>query len=216
MERDIPLLSLQGSVIEDNLTGKLLYKTTLPKEQVEWLSYECTKRGLYYQVYTPYNIFSSVRNEYSDFYTGITGVDMEFVGDLHKFIVNSSDDFVKLFIIAPREKNAAIASELKSLAPEGMDIYTTGPFYFECINSAAGKGNGLKAVAGLLGVDMSETMAFGDEMNDKSALEAAGLGVAVANAREELKAVADLITSSNDLDGVAEVIEKYCLSTEGV
>ena len=58
------------------------------------------------------------------------------------------------------------------------------------------------------GIDPSEVVAFGDSINDIEMLKVAGLGIAVENAREELKAVADFVTLSNDDDGVAMVIEK--------
>lgn len=209
--RDIPLLGLQGSVIEDNLTGKVLETTTLEKENVLWFAGECERLGLYYHVYTPTEIYSSVPNEYSDYYTNMTGVGMNFVGNVKDFIEESELSFVKLFAVAEKGMNVTLARELKTTAPSGVELFTSGPFFFECISSSAGKGSGLKKAAKLLNVDVSETIAFGDEMNDKSAIEAAGLGVAMGNAREELKACADIVAPTNDEDGVAEIIEKYCL-----
>ena len=55
-------------------------------------------------------------------------------------------------------------------------------------------------------------MAFGDNYNDMEMLKEVGLGIAVANAREEVKAVADEITHASIDDGVAYMIDKYCLS----
>ncbi len=210
-KRDIPLLGLQGSVIEDSLTGKVLETTTLGKEKTLWFAGVCERLGLYYHVYTPTEIYSSSPNEYSDFYTNMTGVGMKFVGSVKEFIEKSDSDFVKLFAVAEKGMNVTLARELKKQAPSGVELFTSGPFFFECISSLAGKGNGLRKAAALLGVDISETVAFGDEMNDKSALEAAGLGVAMGNARDELKAVADIVAPTNDEDGVAQIIEKYCL-----
>ena len=52
-KRNIPILGLQGSVIEDNLTKRVLETTTLEKENVLWFAGECERLGLYYHVYTP-------------------------------------------------------------------------------------------------------------------------------------------------------------------
>ena len=52
----------------------------------------------------------------------------------------------------------------------------------------------------------------GDGFNDRSMIEFAGLGVAMENAQEEVKAAADYITASNDKDGIVEVVEKFILS----
>ena len=64
-----------------------------------------------------------------------------------------------------------------------------------------------------LGIPIAETIAVGDQTNDLEMIRAAGLGVAMGNATEEVKAAADLITADCDHDGVAEIIEKYLLGT---
>ncbi|MBQ9720653.1 MAG: HAD family hydrolase [Oscillospiraceae bacterium] len=72
----------------------------------------------------------------------------------------------------------------------------------------AGKGNGLLALCGALGVDPAEAVAFGDGSNDISLLQAAGRGVAMANASEEVKAAADAMCESNVDFGVAKEIAR--------
>ena len=62
-----------------------------------------------------------------------------------------------------------------------------------------------------MGYKREEIMAFGDGQNDKSMIEYAGLGVAMGNALEEVKEVADLITLTNEEDGVSHMVEKYLL-----
>ena len=69
----------------------------------------------------------------------------------------------------------------------------------------------LLALAEKFGVMPSETMSFGDSGNDISMIEAAGVGVVMDNARDEIKAHADLIAPSNQDEGVAQIIEKYVL-----
>ena len=76
----------------------------------------------------------------------------------------------------------------------------------------ANKGEALAALARHLGLPEDATMSFGDGLNDISMLKSAGIGIAMANAMEECKAVADWVTSSNDEDGVAAGIEKFCFS----
>ena len=58
---------------------------------------------------------------------------------------------------------------------------------------------------------MSELLAFGDSLNDVSMLEAAGTGVAMANAREDVKAMGFPLCGSNEEDGVARYIEQHIL-----
>ncbi len=75
----------------------------------------------------------------------------------------------------------------------------------------ADKGKALVAMARHLGLDMAETMAFGDGGNDISLLRQAGVGVAMGNARDELKRVADFVTRSVDEDGVEYALRKFVL-----
>lgn len=71
------------------------------------------------------------------------------------------------------------------------------------------KALGVSTLAQLHGIDRAETVTFGDMPNDIEMLEWAGLGVAMGNARDEVKNVADLITTTNDEGGVAEVLERW-------
>ena len=77
------------------------------------------------------------------------------------------------------------------------------------INSAdANKGNAIVHLAEYLGIDISQTMAFGDDLNDISMLQKAGVGVAMGNADKKVKQVADYTTLSCDDDGIAAAMEK--------
>lgn len=95
---------------------------------------------------------------------------------------------------------------------EGLDVYYSGNRYLEFNARGTNKGAGLERLASLLGVDLSETIAIGDNSNDISMIKAAGLGCAVANASDEAKACADYVCQAdNNAGAVAEVIEKFIL-----
>jgi hydroxymethylpyrimidine pyrophosphatase-like HAD family hydrolase len=70
---------------------------------------------------------------------------------------------------------------------------------------------GLMEVCRLVGCSLAETVAVGDSLNDLAAIRAAGLGVAMGNAQEAVKAAADAVTGTNEEDGVAQVIRDYLL-----
>ena len=63
----------------------------------------------------------------------------------------------------------------------------------------------------LLGIERSEMLAAGDSPNDMAMMKAAGVAVAVGNAKPEVKAVADFIAPDHDQDGVAAAVERYVL-----
>jgi len=73
------------------------------------------------------------------------------------------------------------------------------------------KASGVMAVARLLGVPLEQVMALGDNNNDKAMLQVVGWGVAMGQAPESIKAVAQAVTASNAEDGAAQAIERYAL-----
>ena len=89
------------------------------------------------------------------------------------------------------------------------------PFFVEVLHGDVSKGAGLVQLCASLGVPATEVVAFGDGDNDIEFLQEAGLGLAMANARQVLKDVADGVTErSNDQDGVAHELER--LVAEGL
>jgi hydroxymethylpyrimidine pyrophosphatase-like HAD family hydrolase len=76
------------------------------------------------------------------------------------------------------------------------------------------KAAGIEVLGKHLGIKREEIISIGDELNDLDMIEYAGLGVAMGNAREEVKNKADFITKSNEEDGVAYVFEKFCFGSE--
>ncbi|MDO4403936.1 MAG: Cof-type HAD-IIB family hydrolase [Atopobiaceae bacterium] len=76
----------------------------------------------------------------------------------------------------------------------------------------AGKGDAVRDVAAALGVDIKDTYAFGDGINDLSMIQAAGHGIAMGNAVDELKQAAEYVTADIDQDGVAQAMEHFGLA----
>jgi Cof subfamily protein (haloacid dehalogenase superfamily) len=89
-------------------------------------------------------------------------------------------------------------------------MYFTSENLLEFIPPDSGKGRGLCILAEHLGIPISETIAVGDQINDIDLLQAAGLGVAVANAVDEVKAAADYIAQADNNAGVIkEIYERF-------
>lgn len=120
---------------------------------------------------------------------------------------------VKLVGIGEESKIRARRSELESLF-EGKLYVTQSSFdLVEFLHPAVSKGNALRVIAADLHIRSEEIVAFGDNHNDIGMLQFAGLGIAMGNAHEEVKSVADYVTSSNAEDGVAKAIEELVLPT---
>lgn len=84
----------------------------------------------------------------------------------------------------------------------GVNSHTSFAHLLEFVSADANKGKAIKMVADYYSVKREEIVAFGDGLNDMSLLEYSNLGIAVENANEKLKEIADFVTKSNDEDGV--------------
>jgi hydroxymethylpyrimidine pyrophosphatase-like HAD family hydrolase len=86
------------------------------------------------------------------------------------------------------------------------------PEFVEILNPRVDKGEALRFVAARLGVAMDDVVAIGDSWNDAPLLEAAGFGIAMGSAPDELRRVAKAVVGDVETDGVAEALERYVLA----
>jgi hypothetical protein len=85
------------------------------------------------------------------------------------------------------------------------------PAFTDITAKGADKGEGVRAMAARFGIDISCTMAFGDGGNDAAMIEVAGIGIAMGNAVEGLKAIADHTTTAVDDDGIRNALRHFSL-----
>jgi Cof subfamily protein (haloacid dehalogenase superfamily) len=109
------------------------------------------------------------------------------------------------------------AGKLLAVMGERIRLFKTRYLQYDltiidAVSIRASKGDSLSRIADRHGIARAEVMAIGDNHNDLTMLEYAGLGVVMANAEEELKDMGFAITSSNEEDGVAEAIERYIIA----
>lgn len=91
---------------------------------------------------------------------------------------------------------------------KGCDANRWHPYFADCIAKGTSKATGIDEICSYYGIDISETMAFGDGGNDIAMLQHAGIGVAMGNASDEVKQYADIITDAVDDDGIAKILEQ--------
>jgi len=133
------------------------------------------------------------------------------VEDLAAFLTERRLDVQKVQVYpGDPEKRRALLQALPEAFPALLPTSSIAE-NIEINAAAANKGQALLALAAHLGLRPEQTMAFGDGLNDVTMLRDAGIGVAMGNASDELKALADLTTASCDEDGVAQTIEQFLL-----
>ncbi|MUK89056.1 HAD-IIB family hydrolase [Ornithinibacillus sp. L9] len=95
---------------------------------------------------------------------------------------------------------------------KGLELTNSLPTNIEVNPKGVSKASALKKVCQKLGITMNEVMAVGDSLNDIKMIQEAGIGVAMGNAQEAIKNVANYVTDTNNNDGVAKAIERFVLS----
>ncbi|MCL6459458.1 MAG: Cof-type HAD-IIB family hydrolase [Gorillibacterium sp.] len=114
------------------------------------------------------------------------------------------------------EESGLLPKIQKLLATDGRYELTNSHLCNIEINpKGVSKASGIQEVCSLLDVRMDQVIAMGDSLNDLKMIRSAGLGVAMGNAQDGVKAAADVITSSNDEDGVALIIKEYIFGEKG-
>lgn len=116
---------------------------------------------------------------------------------VHKVLLTGKPDYV-----------GSIEEEFKKPFGDSLSIYRSAPFFLEVMANGIDKAASIDRLAKSLGIKQEEVMAFGDGYNDLSMIEYAGCGVAMANAVDGVKERANIVTLSNDEDGIAYVLTK--------
>ncbi|MFC3024662.1 Cof-type HAD-IIB family hydrolase [Vibrio zhugei] len=203
------VLYYNGSLVENLGAGEIVHQNITDGKAAKKIARIAQKLGVNVHAFsTIHGLITPKNSRYTEVEAtingiGITELDFETLDDEHPII--------KTMII---DEPAVLSEVIKVLPPELYNEFTivqSAPYFLEFLNPASNKGAGLAAVAALLNVPREQIISMGDAGNDIHMLEYAGLGIAMDNAMDETKAVADAITASNDDDGVAIAIEKYAL-----
>ncbi|MGM0213986.1 Cof-type HAD-IIB family hydrolase [Enterococcus sp. AZ109] len=204
-------ITFNGGLIQKNNTGELLGKTALNLEQVKDIY------DLFTQLPLPMDILSDARclqlataPEHLSLYPTMNKKVTYFSATIEELTTDALYNKVVAAIDVDYldEKIAEIPAEYI----ERYEVCKTRPNLLEFMPKGVTKAYGLKVLGEELGIDASEMLTLGDEANDLPMIEYAGVGVAMENATDDVKAVANYITGTNQADGVAQAIEKFVLN----
>lgn len=203
------IISYNGARIIDCVTDEELYSANISKDQIHKL-YDMSKReGAFIQTYMGDNIIASEANEYTDIEKEITGMEIIVADDFKEYV---SQDVVKAIVLQHPDRLKEIEEMWKDEIKDSLYMTISKPFFLEFMNKEVDKSKSIERLSNMLGITMDEVIAIGDSYNDMSMIKAAGLGVAMKNAVEAVKNIANYITADNENDGVAKVIDKFIFS----
>lgn len=203
---DLPLITYHGALIRTASGEETLYHQPVPLALAKQVAATATGHGFHVNAYINDELFVAEENKFSRYYQNIAKVKVTAVGDLASFLDVPP---TKLTVINRDGRMDIIKDILLNEYGENLSITISRPHFLEITDRLATKGQALKFLAERHGIPREEVAAVGDSFNDIDMLLYAGYGVAVANAREEAKAVADIITAANTDHGVAVFIRDY-------
>lgn len=205
---DGPVICYQGGLIQDPRTGQVLYRATMPRllalEAIELAAHD----DLDINVYVNDEIWVSRLRHDEAFYRHWLGLPVRQVGD---FAAALTEDPIKFIVIAEEAEADRIYPAWSAHFNGRLHIVRSHRLLVEGNPLGVSKGHALARLAAHLGVCREETIAIGDNDNDRSMIEWAGLGVAMGNAPASLKAIADYLAPPVIQDGVAEVLQRFVL-----
>ncbi len=207
LQLDVPLITCNGASVICAQTKKIYYEKSLPNELILSVLKQAKAHHLEVSLYTTDDIYVE---------------DLAHNAHIHERMDHAQVKKANLSAIAKRLPVIKIlfsSSDLHMHAEEfyfefgqKCTFYFSLPWFVEIVAKGVNKGEALKEVANKFNIDQKEIIAIGDNFNDLSMIEYAGLGVAMGNAPDDLKSQADYVTHSYDDDGVAHVIEKFILN----
>lgn len=217
-----PVAALNGSIIMDNNSQKIMYRHPLKADIIEQLLDVCSRHSVRPIFYTDNTIYSgnSMINLfiYQLYLTGklssSSKVYLKNVSSHKKWmdiIEKNKNNFIKFEILSKNKKKIASAKE--DLAKfSDIEAIDSNPYDIEVTAKDVSKGTAAGILADYFNIKKDEVMCIGDSLNDLSMIEYAGLGVAMGNADEYIKERASYVTDTNDNDGVAKAVDKFILS----
>ncbi|MCL9783140.1 Cof-type HAD-IIB family hydrolase [Vibrio sp. S4M6] len=198
-----------GSLVTELGSGEVIYQQILSGKNAkevhalaEQLKLHCHAFSLTQGAITPKeNPYSQIEARVNGI--KVTEVDFDALEDEHPII--------KAMIVDDESKLTNAIPQIPESFKKTYNVVRSSRHFLEFLNPKSSKGFALQAISNHTGIDIHQMIAVGDAENDNHMIELAGLGVAMGNAMDSTKEVADYITLTNEQDGVASVIEKFVL-----
>ena len=206
------ILAYNGATIIDCKTDKQIYANVLPMDCIATINEVAKQHQVCTLSYDGNDVISEDdTNPYVLKECFINKTKVHRVADLAKAV---KEPVAKCLIVGEHEQLLPVREELSKRFGDQLNIFFSEPFFLEIMPMGVEKASSLAKLLSILKLDRTNLMACGDGLNDLTMLEYATLGVAMGNGCKEAKEIADVITLTNEEDGVAVAVEKYILNEE--
>ncbi|MEJ7738770.1 MAG: Cof-type HAD-IIB family hydrolase [Chitinophagaceae bacterium] len=205
----LPVASLNGAYIR--LIDEVIFESSIDLETIRGLHKQATEAGVTLIYYTGLEWWAETTNNITQKEQRITDVGVTIapfdalMQDWHGRQTSPN----KVLAVGEEKVIALLESNLLSDFSGRLNIYTSKSTYLEIMRLDASKTKAIRFIIQRYGIMREEILALGDNFNDKEMIAFAGTGVAMGNAPDAVKAVADYVTDTNEHDGVRKAIEKF-------
>jgi hypothetical protein len=211
-----PVVCFQGALVKE-MTGAqaTLLSEHLPADPLNEVIEMAEAQALELTLYSEERIYYSHTTRPQPFYDlwfGIPGGTVPRLGDALREIQAHGLVPLKGLFIGEPEENHVLVAQLADRFAGRLSVVRSHDLFVEVTSPSVSKGAALAFVAERFGVPRQQVIAVGDSGNDVSMVQWAGLGIAMANATPDVRAVADWVAPPVSEDGIVEVIERFLLS----
>lgn len=204
-------ISNNGALVHNAKDGSIFAETTLSFDDLAYFEAMSRQLGVGFHALSHSDLYSINPDisPYSVHESSVTGIPLRY-RSLEQ--LDRSLTFPKVMMIDQPERLDAAIAKIPAEARQRYTIMKSSPYYLEILDKTVNKGTGVQKLAEKLGIARENIMTLGDQENDIAMLEYAGLGVAMGNALDSVKAVSQFVTKPNTEDGVAFAVEKFVLN----
>ena len=203
-----PIITCNGAMIIVPESGEIVYEQTLDPAAALELIRRGAELGVMVVLWSKNELYTSELNDVAAGYSRITGERLNLISEPEKL---ATQGISKCLWMAAPDKIAIYGAQIAAEPVPDTCCCTSTPALLEFMHSDVSKGEGLRRICKYCGVSLAETAAAGDELNDMSMIRASGLGIAMGNAHDDIKRVADAVTLSNEENGLAHAINSMLM-----
>ena len=201
-----PVVCYQGAVVAEPISSRWLRHVPIPLELARETIAALNEEGVGLNCYVDDELYVAEVTPEARRYADFQDLELHPVGDLLEWLDRPP---TKLVVIGDPEPLDGLKQRMLDRFEGRLYISKSLPFFLEFASPHVTKAAGLEFLAAQLGFARERTLAFGDGENDIELVDWAGYGVAVENAHDQVKEVADFVCPSVDEEGVAQVLEAY-------
>ena len=203
------IIASNGASVYDLHERHQIYSRLVDEDVLLHANEEAGKLGLYSEVYDASTIYVPQDNKWTRLDVNLSRLEMQVVPDFVTFLKRGHP---KMVIPGEPEILQKLQVTLKKDFGPRAVVFTSKPYFLEVLPSNCGKGEALMWLSNRLEIKQTNTMGFGDSMNDESMIRLAKYGIGICNGLDYIKQIAAYVTEkSNEEDGVGDFIEKYVL-----